>query len=177
VVFVTHDLDEAVKLGDRIAVMAVGGVLEQLDTPDGLLARPASSFVESFVGRDRSVKRLAVVGLARTDLAHPPTIDRDAPPAEAAAALERSTFGQVAVLERGVLVGWVRGGEDSSGRLGAHLQPAAATARLGMPLRDALALLLDGDDWLAVADDEGRYLGVIGAVQLVAAARRDAAPG
>jgi osmoprotectant transport system ATP-binding protein len=65
VVFVTHDLDEAVRLGDRVAVLAVGGVLEQYDTPAAVLGRPASPFVESFVGADRAVKRLAVLELTR----------------------------------------------------------------------------------------------------------------
>jgi osmoprotectant transport system ATP-binding protein len=65
VVFVTHDLDEAVRLGDRIAVLAVGGVLEQYDTPSEVLGRPATPFVESFVGGDRAVKRLAVLALGR----------------------------------------------------------------------------------------------------------------
>ena len=65
VVFVTHDLDEAVRLGDRVAVLAVGGVLEQYDTPAAVLGRPASEFVESFVGADRAVKRLAVLELTR----------------------------------------------------------------------------------------------------------------
>ena len=63
VVFVTHDLDEAVRLGDRVAVLAVGGVLEQYDEPAAVLGRPASPFVESFVGADRAVKRLAVLTL------------------------------------------------------------------------------------------------------------------
>jgi osmoprotectant transport system ATP-binding protein len=65
VVFVTHDLDEAVRLGDRIAVLAEGGVLEQYDTPSAVLGRPASPFVEAFVGGDRAVKRLAVLTLER----------------------------------------------------------------------------------------------------------------
>src|SRR5215207_18996 len=60
VVFVTHDIEEAVKLGDRIAVMGEGGVLLQYATPAELLASPASAAVAAFVGADRAVKRLAV---------------------------------------------------------------------------------------------------------------------
>ncbi|MEO6821378.1 MAG: ATP-binding cassette domain-containing protein [Candidatus Nanopelagicales bacterium] len=60
VVFVTHDIDEAVRLGDRIAVMREGGHLEQYDEPGVLLAQPVSEFVAEFVGNDRSIKRLAV---------------------------------------------------------------------------------------------------------------------
>ena len=60
VVLVTHDIDEAVLLGDRIALLAQGGVLAQHGTPDDLLTRPADDFVADFVGHDRGLKRLAV---------------------------------------------------------------------------------------------------------------------
>jgi len=61
VVFVTHDIDEAVKMGDRIAILREGGVLEQYDTPARILAEPASAFVADFLGPDRGQKRLSVV--------------------------------------------------------------------------------------------------------------------
>jgi osmoprotectant transport system ATP-binding protein len=61
VVFVTHDIDEAVKMGDRIAILREGGVLEQYDTPARLLAAPATPFVAEFLGPDRGQKRLSVV--------------------------------------------------------------------------------------------------------------------
>ncbi|OKI52780.1 ABC transporter ATP-binding protein [Micromonospora sp. CB01531] len=60
IVLVTHDLDEAVRLGDRIAVLSQGGRLEQYDTPAALLGSPASPFVREFVGADRGIRRLAV---------------------------------------------------------------------------------------------------------------------
>ncbi|MFD0803320.1 ABC transporter ATP-binding protein, partial [Streptomonospora algeriensis] len=59
VVFVTHDIDEAVKLGDSIAVLRPGGRLAQLDSPERLLAEPVDEFVEAFVGYDRGVRRLS----------------------------------------------------------------------------------------------------------------------
>ena len=61
VVFVTHDIDEAVKMGDRIAILSQGGVLEQYDTPARVLAEPATPFVAEFLGPDRGQKRLSVV--------------------------------------------------------------------------------------------------------------------
>ncbi|HSR23063.1 MAG TPA: ABC transporter ATP-binding protein [Candidatus Eisenbacteria bacterium] len=61
VVFVTHDIDEAVKMGDRIAILREGGVLDQYDTPARVLASPATSFVADFLGPDRGQKRLSVV--------------------------------------------------------------------------------------------------------------------
>jgi osmoprotectant transport system ATP-binding protein len=60
VVFVTHDVDEAVRIGDRIAVLREGGVLQQYDTPAKVLGKPATSFVADFVGGDRGLKRLSV---------------------------------------------------------------------------------------------------------------------
>jgi osmoprotectant transport system ATP-binding protein len=67
VVLVTHDLEEAVLLGDRIALMSQGGHLEQFATPGELLGAPASPFVAEFTGSDRSLRRLAVVGLKSAD--------------------------------------------------------------------------------------------------------------
>ena len=64
IVFVTHDIDEAIKLGDRIAIMRKGGVLEQYGTPEEVLGRPASDFVAQFVGADRGIKRLSLTTLA-----------------------------------------------------------------------------------------------------------------
>ena len=61
VVLVTHDIDEALRLGNRVAVLSEGGVLEQHGRPGELLARPATPFVESFVGRDRILRRLALL--------------------------------------------------------------------------------------------------------------------
>jgi osmoprotectant transport system ATP-binding protein len=69
VVFVTHDIDEAILLGDRIAILREGGVLAQYDTPDALLAHPADEFVARFLGSDRGLKLLALRRLDELDLA------------------------------------------------------------------------------------------------------------
>jgi osmoprotectant transport system ATP-binding protein len=68
IIFVTHDIDEAIKLGDRIALLREGGHLAQYATPDDLLAHPADDFVARFVGADRGLKRLALRQLAEIDL-------------------------------------------------------------------------------------------------------------
>ena len=68
VVFVTHDIDEALKMGDRIAVMKEGGVLAQYATPKELLESPADEFVESFVGADRGLKALALHRIRELEL-------------------------------------------------------------------------------------------------------------
>jgi osmoprotectant transport system ATP-binding protein len=68
IVFVTHDIDEAIKMGDRIAVLRRGGVLAQFATPADLLMHPADEFVEQFVGADRALKRLALTRVRELDL-------------------------------------------------------------------------------------------------------------
>ncbi|MEU8081357.1 ATP-binding cassette domain-containing protein [Catellatospora citrea] len=68
IVFVTHDVDEAVRLGDRIAVLSEGGKLEQFAPPAELLAKPANTFVAEFVGADRGIKLLAVTPIPREGL-------------------------------------------------------------------------------------------------------------
>jgi osmoprotectant transport system ATP-binding protein len=71
VVFVTHDIDEAIKVGDRIAILRRGGRLAQYDTPDAILEHPADEFVAEFVGADRALKALALHTLAELELAPP----------------------------------------------------------------------------------------------------------
>ena len=60
IIFVTHDIDEAIQMGDRIAILREGGVLAQYDTPDAILAHPADDFVAQFIGGDRALRRLAL---------------------------------------------------------------------------------------------------------------------
>jgi osmoprotectant transport system ATP-binding protein len=69
VIFVTHDIDEAIMMGDRIAILREGGVLAQYDTPDAILAKPADDFVAQFIGEDRALRRLARRRLGELELA------------------------------------------------------------------------------------------------------------
>ncbi len=68
IVFVTHDIDEAIRLGDRIAILREGGILAQYATPGELLLHPADAFVEEFVGADRALKRLALMRVSDCEL-------------------------------------------------------------------------------------------------------------
>ena len=74
VIFVTHDVDEAIQMGDRIAILREGGVLAQYDTPDAILAHPADEFVAPFIGEDRALRRLALRTLARRSARRPDSI-------------------------------------------------------------------------------------------------------
>ncbi len=71
IVFVTHDIDEAIKMGDKIAILEEGGILAQYDTPENILAHPNSDFVSSFVGADRVLKRLSLTNVGDVDLDPP----------------------------------------------------------------------------------------------------------
>ena len=79
VIFVTHDIDEAIKLGTRVAVLREGGRLAQYAPPDELLARPADDFVARFVGADRGLKRLALVRLGDVEV-DPPELHEEGDP-------------------------------------------------------------------------------------------------
>src|SRR3954454_1573428 len=70
VIFVTHDIDEAILMGDRIAILREGGTLAQYDTPDAILAHPADDFVAKFIGEDRALRRLALHRVGDVPLAH-----------------------------------------------------------------------------------------------------------
>jgi osmoprotectant transport system ATP-binding protein len=70
VIFVTHDIDEAIMMGDRIAILREGGTLAQYDTPDAILAHPADAFVEQFIGEDRALRRLARRRVGDVPLGH-----------------------------------------------------------------------------------------------------------
>src|SRR5260370_5075361 len=98
VVFVTHDIDEAIKLGDRIAIMSVGR-REQYDPPAAILARPASDLVIDLLGPDRGLKRLSVTPIDLNALEHPPVVHADDPLAEARRVLD-SRWDRVIVLDR-----------------------------------------------------------------------------
>ena len=81
VIFVTHDVDEAIQMGDRIAILREGGVLAQYDTPDAILAHPASEFVAAFIGEDRALRRLALRTLRDVPLGRPESDSQNQIPA------------------------------------------------------------------------------------------------
>ncbi|SCL20983.1 osmoprotectant transport system ATP-binding protein [Micromonospora nigra] len=107
IVLVTHDLDEAVRLGDRIAVLSQGGRLEQYDTPAVLLGAPATPFVREFVGADRGIRRLVVTPVTRdvvepmpgTGHQHLPTVPLGGSAYDALAVMLTSAADRVAVLD------------------------------------------------------------------------------
>jgi osmoprotectant transport system ATP-binding protein len=108
VVFVTHDIDEAIKMGDRICILREGGKLAQYDTPEAILATPADDFVARFVGADRGLKRLALRRLDEVELQPVPEggDGRGAPQADGSTTLRDAlslmlTEGSTGVVVRG----------------------------------------------------------------------------
>jgi osmoprotectant transport system ATP-binding protein len=96
IVFVTHDIDEAIKLADQVALLDVGGVLAQFGAPDELLRAPASPFVESFLGNERSLRRLALHNVADAKLLAAPANDAGLPTIRATARVREALDALVA---------------------------------------------------------------------------------
>jgi osmoprotectant transport system ATP-binding protein len=164
VLFVTHDIDEAIKMGDRIAIMREGGRVAQYATPAELLMDPADGFVEDFVGADRALKRLALMRVADIDLWEAPLAHVGQATAEVRQKLEKAEVPYPLLVdsERRPL-GWL----SERDLAGEHV-PARPDSPLGPLLdrddvmRDALADLLQGEaQYAAVADHEGRIAGVL----------------
>ena len=124
IVFVTHDIDEALKVGDRIAILR-DGALVQYDTPEALLTRPADAFVESFVGADRALKRLALV---RADAACDATVASGHVVAVAGAASLREALAMMLALGVDSL-----GVVDAAGTVQGAVTLAAIRARTVRP--------------------------------------------
>jgi len=172
IVFVTHDIDEATLLGDRIAVLSKGAFLEQYDTPDQVLGRPASPFVADFVGADRGVRRLAVLPVVPESLFQPPRVGIDLTMADArATAAGSDSRWAVVVGPDSELHGWIDLHPGRTGTVEENLVPFDVEIPLGTSLRAALGEMLQHDvRWVPVVDD-GRYLGVVTPNSLHAAAR------
>jgi len=174
IVFVTHDIEEAVRIGDRIAVMSQGGHVEQFATPAELLGRPANAFVADFVGADRGLKRLAVTGIDAADLERPPVVHVHDGLADARAALELSGARWAVVLDDDEnLHGWLSADRaGGSGTVGSAARRMEAWVPVDASLKSAMAMMLQQEaGWVAVLDGD-RFLGVLTPDSLHAALRR-----
>jgi osmoprotectant transport system ATP-binding protein len=175
VVFVTHDIEEAVRVGDRIAVLSQGGKLEQYADPATLLGSPASSFVADFVGSDRGLKRLAVTPIAVDDLERPPVVRLGDRLPDARAALEAADARWAVVLDQDdSLRGWLsrEHASDGGGAVADRVRRMEAWVPASATLKHAFSVMLQEDaGWVAVLDGS-RFLGVLTPESLHAALRR-----
>jgi osmoprotectant transport system ATP-binding protein len=163
IVFVTHDVEEAVKMGDRIAILEVGGVLAQYDTPAEVLGNPASDFVADFVGADRALKRLKVTPIDAASLEHPPTTRPSEPLARARKTMDEHGSDWVAVVDdQSRLVGHVRAIDAAGdGAAGERAERVDAWVSTDDSLENALAAMLLTDyGWVAVVDGD-TFLGIL----------------
>jgi osmoprotectant transport system ATP-binding protein len=186
VVFVTHDIDEAIKLGDMVAVLREGGRLAQYAPPAQLLAAPADEFVEDFLGADRGIRHLSFFGTEGLELSTEPLVAENAAAeqldAAAAGLMAARTAAPVAGGAPYVLVtdaqgrprGWADAADRAAGRHD-ELLPYGRTFTLG---RDSLRAALDSavlspTGWAVAVDADGRAVGVV-AQETIAAAIRGA---
>jgi osmoprotectant transport system ATP-binding protein len=168
IVFVTHDIDEAVKLGDRVAVFRVGGKLAQYDEPGVLLARPADQFVDSFVGRDRGYRGLSFLSSKRLPLHELRTVRSG----------DRTDEGWTLVLDAdGRPLGWHHDRTGGATADANDVVPGGSLYDTGSgSLRSALDAALSSPSGQGVAvDGDGRAVGAVAAddvLQALAAIRR-----
>jgi osmoprotectant transport system ATP-binding protein len=165
VMLVSHDIDEALKLGDRIAVFGQGKIV-QCASPDELLAKPANDFVGSFVGQDRTLKRLLLVQAGDvTDQQPTITVQRNTPLQDAFATMDDNDMRSVTVVdEDGKPLGFVKRREarGSTGRCEEMLHTFKVTGKAEENLRVVLSKLYEHNTvWMPIVDEEGRYSGEI----------------
>ncbi|MGY1747214.1 ABC transporter ATP-binding protein [Blastococcus sp. SYSU D00695] len=160
IVFVTHDIEEAVRLGDRIAVMSAGGHVEQFAPPAELLGRPASDYVADFVGADRGLKRLAVTMIDPAVLARPPVVRPEDTLAETAV-VAAGAGGAVVVDAGGRPCGWLPAGRAGARTVASAMVPLAEPVPVGSTLKTGLSVLLRADADAVPVVDGGTYVGLL----------------
>jgi osmoprotectant transport system ATP-binding protein len=161
IVFVTHDIDEATVLGDKVAVFAVGGRLAQYATPEEILRAPANDFVAAFVGRDRGFRHLGFTASDGVSIHPVPTLVKG----DTGFAGDPSAVSGWQLVVDGDMrpLGWAGPGTDS------ELIPGGSLFRPGETLRRALDAALSSPSGLGVAvDRDGRVLGTIRAQEVLA---------
>jgi osmoprotectant transport system ATP-binding protein len=184
IVFVTHDIDEAIKMGDRIAILREGSAVAQYDTPERVLAAPADDFVREFIGAGAALKRLGLTRVSEVALDRWPTSTIGAGGAAALRAAEAAERGTVLLLdERRRPVRWIRADElaDSDDALEGRGIEVRAVVGPGATLSAALESLVGSRiGVVAVVDDGGALLGtldlhtIMTAVETMRAGARDA---
>jgi osmoprotectant transport system ATP-binding protein len=164
IVFVTHDIDEAIKMGDRIAILQVGGKLAQYAPPAELLMTPANPFVEDFVGADRALKVLSLQRVRDVDLWRVALVQAGEPMADVRRRIEDADIDiPLLVDEHGRPRGWLSERAMLGERVGEDLRSGPEpTVELDDILRDALSdLLAHGTQYGPVVDDQGKAVGVL----------------
>jgi osmoprotectant transport system ATP-binding protein len=163
IVMVTHDVDEAIRLGDRIAILDVGGRLEQYDTPAAVLRAPASAFVAAFLGQERGLRRLSLEPIDTAALDPGPVLPAGSDVDAARRTAHAHASDWIGVLDGERFRGWLRlDGLDPSRTLGEHdVHAVAGVLGPHASLRTALDAAVTSPVGVAVVEDDGRYLGLL----------------
>lgn len=164
IVFVTHDIDEAIKMADRIAILDKGAAIQQYAPPEEILRDPANDFVKSFVGAERGLKRLALQMVGDIDVEDGPVAASADSAQQALAVMDRSGFEWISVVDEGELAGWVdRASLERVGSVGdATPRPFSAYVTAKSSLRQALDSIVTSRTNVAVVVTEGqRYRGIL----------------
>lgn len=174
IMFVSHDIDEAVKMGDKIAIFRAGKI-EQYDSPDQILAHPENAFVADFVGADRTLKRMRLVTAEEVANSDAPVAARSAKVADVGLML-RGSGSRIAVIIDGDRhpVGFVTADEieGASGVVADFAHPLPATVPVRADLRAVVSEMFTHDTmWLTCTDDHGRFAGVVTQPAVTAAIR------
>jgi osmoprotectant transport system ATP-binding protein len=167
IIFVTHDIDEAIKMGDRIAILREKSHIAQFDTPERILVNPADDFVAEFIGRGASLKRCGLSRVRDVELHEWPTVREDTSRADVRRAIEQSDKGFALVLDdqrrprRWISTDQLRPGEDDQ-PLGQAGLPAEAVVEPHATLSDTLNEMLTARHACAiVVDRDGAYRGIV----------------
>ena len=176
IVFVTHDIDEAIKLGDRIAILQDGSRLAQYDTPERILTAPADDFVAEFIGSGAALKRLDLSRVADIELAPGHVVRADSSGQDALAAVQASESGRVLVLdEQDRPRRWVEAADVQRAegrRLDEVGREPDAVVSTGATLAGALnELVVASGSVVVVTDAHGAYQGLVDISRINAAAR------
>jgi osmoprotectant transport system ATP-binding protein len=165
IVFVTHDFDEAVKLGDRIAVLRERSRIAQFDTPEAILTHPADDFVSGVVGAGAALKRLHLTRVREIGVGDRPTVSVDDPLQTIFDRLRSRGADEILLLDRHRRPHrWLRRGDlmRAKGSLARAGTPVHRTVTRDATLRDALeAVLTDSAGRVAVTGRHGEYTGVV----------------
>jgi osmoprotectant transport system ATP-binding protein len=165
IVFVTHDVDEAIKMADRIAILNRGGVIEQYATPEEILREPSNDFVRQFVGPERGLKRLALMKVSDIGVEKGPVVGSHASLQEARAEMDRFGVEWTSVVDAGELKGWIDRNSLNGGRTRVadiQARPFSAYVTGESTLRQALDSIVTSRTQVAVVAIEGqRYKGIL----------------
>lgn len=165
IIFVTHDIDEAIKVGDRIAILQVGGKLEQYGTPDEILSEPANEFVENFVGADRTLKRLNLVRVEEVMNKRPRSVRPTQTVRQVLKYMETEEVDNLLVVDAEKhLVGYVnrRLLRDRQGPIQPFVHSISTTVEPGTSLKDAFSEMLTHDvGYICCVDDDQKLKGLV----------------